>query len=170
MMSPALVLNPGRRILRKAVSWATIIGTVTQTKQGACTIITTEQTATGGLKGETERAWVDGAEHEHVSQMFGVQRVCTRWLNVTSRATGSGVATGDKLDIYLRQGWLEEEAEGVPEHIWITSTCDKGGWRAEQVWGFALVDGKRHHVKRFVVTKGEERAAIRIVYDWLDTQ
>ena len=102
--------------------------------------------------------------------MFGVLCVQTRWLDLTGKSTGPGVATGEKLDPYLCQGWLEEEAEDLPGHIWITSTCEKGGWRAEQVWGFALVDGKRHQVKRFVVTKGEERAAIRIVYDWLGTR
>ncbi|KAK3305954.1 uncharacterized protein B0T15DRAFT_533915 [Chaetomium strumarium] len=167
-MDPLLEIQGIPWILRKAISWATITGTVTQTKEAnGCTLITVAQTATGGIKGETEYVRVDGAEHRHNSQVFGTQLVRTRWLDLRSKRPAPDVATGEQLDPYLRQGWLEEETEGSPGHVWITSSCEKAGWRVEQVWGFALVDGQRYHVKRFVITKGEQRAECRMVYDWV---
>lgn len=42
----------------------------------------------------------------------------------------------------------------------------KRGWNVYQVWGFAIVDGKRMHVRRIVSKKGREEHRIRTVYDY----
>lgn len=159
------------RIIRKAVSWATITGQVTQTKnEDGHTIISIEQTATGGLKGETEKHQVDGTEFAHGSGMFGVQRVRTQWLDLKFPKPAPGVATGEDLDPYLTDNWLEEEAQGSPGHLLVRVSSDKSGWTAEQVWGFALIDGERYHVKKFIVRNGDQRADVRVVYEWVDSK
>ncbi|KAL2158314.1 hypothetical protein VTH06DRAFT_4635 [Thermothelomyces fergusii] len=170
-LDPILELQGIPWIIRKAVSWATITGTITQTKnEKGSTVITVEQTATGGLKAETEVTYLDGAEYVHESAVFGRSRVRSRWLDLDSEQPAPGVADKRDIDPYLREGWLKEEAEGSqgsPGHIWVTSISEKGGWRVDQVWGFALVDGQRYHVKKFLATKGEGRAEGRMVYSWL---
>ncbi len=132
---------------------------------GGSTTITIEQRATGGIKGETEIYHVDGVEYPHASAIFGAQHVRTQWLDLSSQSPTTEVATERDIDFFLREGWLEEDTEGSPEHIVVMVRSDKGGWRVEQTWGFALIDGKRYHVKKSVIMKGEERACVRAVYE-----
>ncbi|KAL2167382.1 hypothetical protein VTG60DRAFT_1371 [Thermothelomyces hinnuleus] len=170
-MDPILELQGIPWIVRKAVSWATISGTITQTKdEKGRTIIRVEQTATGGLKAETETVQLDGSEQVHESAVFGSQRVRSRWLDLTSEHPAPGVSSKEEIDPYLGEDWLEEEPEGSPGHVWVTATNDRAGWRVDQVWGFALVDGQRYHVKKFVATKGEGRVSARMVYAWVRAQ
>ncbi|KAL2173701.1 uncharacterized protein P884DRAFT_251482 [Thermothelomyces heterothallicus CBS 202.75] len=167
-IDPILELQGIPWIVRKAVSWATITGTITQTKdEKGRTIIRVEQTATGGLKAETETVQLDGSEQVHESAVFGSQRVRSRWLDLTSERPAPGVSSKEEIDPYLGEGWLQEEPEGSPGHVWVTATNERAGWRVDQVWGFALVDGQRYHIKKFVATKGEGRVTARMVYAWV---
>ncbi|KAK4164416.1 hypothetical protein QBC43DRAFT_318095 [Cladorrhinum sp. PSN259] len=170
-MDPSLVIQGIPWIVRKAVSWATITGNLTQKKDTAgYTAITIAQTATGGIKGETETHRIDNSEIAHSSAMFGTQRVRTSWLDLVNHKPATGVSTGEGLDPYLTEGWLEDGGnDGSPGHILVHVSSDKSGWTAQQVWGFALIDGKRHFVKRFIVRNREQdqRADVRIVYEWV---
>jgi len=170
-MDPSLVIQGIPWIIRKAVSWATITGNATQTKDAqGHTLLSIAQTATGGIKGETETHKIDGSEIVHSSGMFGTQRVRTSWLDLTNNKPAPGVRTGEGLDPFLTQGWLEESGNGgSPGHILVNVKSDKSGWTAEQVWGFALIDGKRYHVKKFIVRNREQdqRADVRVVYEYV---
>ena len=161
-----MALISSGRLLRKAIFWATVTSAITQTEDSeGCTLLSIAHTATGGIKGETDNLRVDGAEYSHNSVIFGTQKVRTSWLDLKKGDIAPGVATGEHLDPYLIQDWLEEEKGSSPGQILLQVMADTNGWTAKQVWGFALVDGKRHHVKRCVVKKGEKCARIRVVYE-----
>lgn len=43
----------------------------------------------------------------------------------------------------------------------------KDGWTAHQVWGFAVVEGERRHVRRILARReGWREERVRMVYDW----
>lgn len=50
--------------------------------------------------------------------------------------------------------------------IWSHTESLGNGWVADQVWGFAEVEGLRRHVRRVVSRKGKEVVRVRLVYDW----
>ena len=71
---------------------------------------------------------------------------------------------GNVEDGYLREGW-ERDGKGEVVEGYVESLTD--GWSARQVWGFAVVEGERRHVRRILARKkGWEDRRIRIVYDW----
>lgn len=153
-------------IIRKAIFWATITGRLTQNKFEGLTHISIEKTATGGIRGETETHRLDGSECSHGSAMFGTQLVRSSWLCLPAEDKTT-VTTPSAIDEYLLEGWLQEEPAGAPGHIHVSVVNKKARWQAQQVWGFATVEGQRRFVKKFVVTRGDEAARVRIVYDWL---
>lgn len=77
-----------------------------------------------------------------------------------------GVVGRQDLDPYLSQNLLDQEVGDSPAHIWTAVTNERSGMRGEQVWGFELIDGNRYHVNRMVMKKGNERLAMRVVFDW----
>jgi hypothetical protein len=74
-------------------------------------------------------------------------------------------------DAFLKEDWLNVDSEkGGPDgEIFIESYVinEEKGWDARQVWGFAIVDGKRYYTRRVVVTKGKEVLRVRLVYNWI---
>jgi len=143
---------------RKAIAWATItLHTKQYTPSDGITHIDIDQTATGGVKGTTENRLLDWTERSHSDYMFGDLKGKSRWVNLD----------GEGLDSFLTEGWLEEEAGPNGEkHVQSWVLNEANGWTAEQIWGFAIVEGARYHTRRVVVTKGEEVLKIRLVYDW----
>lgn len=128
------------------------------------TRIRIDQTATGGIKGETELRVLDWSKVPHVSGVFGTMQNRSRWTGIKGNAeSGDGTA----LESWLAEGWLEKGAgaEGA-QHIqnWVVN--EKAGWTAEQIWGFAMVNGLRYHVRKFLVRKGDEVVKVRMVYNW----
>lgn len=98
--------------------------------------------------------------------MFGSLRGRSRWL---SSSSFNNASEGEGMDSFLTEGWLEEGEEAGPageSKIESFSESNGNGWTADQMWGFAVVDGKRYHVRRVVVKKGEEVLRVRLVYDW----
>ena len=152
-------------LIRKVVSLATITMRVIETEDATGTIhIRVEQTATGGIKGETEERKLDWSPVPHVSGVFGEMNNRTRWTSIEKEAESGG---GGPLHPWLTEGWLDEKPlEDQRSHVqnWVVN--EKSGWTAEQIWGFAMVDGKRYHVRKFLVKKGDEEAKARMVYDW----
>jgi hypothetical protein len=57
----------------------------------------------------------------------------------------------------MTEGWLEEPAgKGNENYLQGFLVNEKGGWTAEQVWGFTLVDGERSHARKTFVKNGDE--------------
>ena len=96
---------------------------------------------------------------QHDDHVFGHLKGKSRWLGLDAVE-----------DSYLKEGWLEGDEEksgpGGELHIESYSENSERGWTADQIWGFAIVDGKRYYVRKAVVTKGSEVRKIRMVYGW----
>ena len=135
-----------------------------QNDEKGTTHIRIEQTATGGIKGETEIRQLDWSEVPHSSGVFGEMANRTRWTSVDSNAESGG---GGPLHPWLSEGWLDEDLNQNGQSFvqnWVVN--EKSGWTAEQIWGFASINGERYHVRKFLVMKGNEVAKTRMVYDW----
>jgi hypothetical protein len=160
---PVLSLQGVSWFTRKAISLATI---TLHTKQyfssdDKATHIDIEQTATGGIKGTTEIRVLNWSERSHEDHLFGNVKGQSRWLTSLDQVD----------DAFLKEGWLDVDSEkGGPDgEIFIESYVinEEKGWDARQVWGFAIVDGKRYYTRRVVVTKGKEVLRVRLVYNWI---
>jgi len=157
---PVLVLQGVGWWQRKAISLATVtLHTKQYTGEDGVTHIDIEQTATGGIKGTTELRILDWAERAHEDHIFGSLKGKTRWLNMDTIE-----------DPFQKDGWLmgDEEKAGPNGELFIESFVvnEERGWTADQIWGFAIVDGQRYYTRRIVVTKGKEVLKIRLVYNW----
>jgi hypothetical protein len=73
-------------------------------------------------------------------------------------------------DDFLKDGWLmgEEEKGGPAGEMFVQGYVENNekGWTGEQIWGFAIVDGKRYYTRRVVIAKGSEVMKVRLVYNW----
>ncbi|KAK4990450.1 hypothetical protein LTR50_002473 [Elasticomyces elasticus] len=96
----------------------------------------------GSIKNREERA-LDWVFREKDDSFFGKVKGRTRWIKLE-----------DVSDEYMNQGWAKECVEGEVIDAYVESVG--GGWVAEQIWGFAEVDGGRRHVRRSVVKKGKQ--------------
>ena len=127
-----------------------------------------DHTATGGIKAETEFRKLDWSLVPHVSGVFGETSCRSRWMKVDGSGAMAESGAGGPLHPWLMEGWLVEadiNGEGkVFIQNWVVN--EKMGWTAEQVWGFAMLDGKRYQVRKFLVRKGGEEARVRMVYEW----
>jgi hypothetical protein len=98
---------------------------------------------------------------EHEDHIFGSLKGKSRWLTPELL---------DTLDEHLKEGWIgtDEEKGGPNGEKFLESFVEneKAGWTAQQVWGFAIVEGERRYTRRVVVTKGETVLKIRMVYNW----
>lgn len=165
-MGPYLAVQGVSWILRKAISIATITGKLSQTRDDdGITTISIQQTATGGIEGETENYKLDGAENMHRSSSFGAQHIRSNWLDIKAAKPMS--LSGELLDPYLLQGWLDEEQAGQPGHITVHVVNESAGWKVDQVWGFCNIDGKRYRAAKCLLVRGEKTAAARMVYEWV---
>lgn len=66
--------------------------------------------------------------------------------------------------------WLDgsEEVSGPAgeKHIESYVVNEEKGWIANQIWGFAIIDGTRYYVRRVLVKKGDTVLKARLVYNW----
>lgn len=145
---------------RKAIALATVTLHVKQYIDDAgLTHIDIDQTATGGIKGTSEIRTLDWVEREHNDHIFGDLKGKNRWCTLDVPD-----------DAFLKDGWLEGEEENSgpngERHMQGFVVNEKNGWTGEQIWGFAIIDGKRYYTRRVVVSKGDKVLKTRLVYDW----
>jgi len=146
--------------MRKAIALSTVYLSVKQyVDENGHTHIDIEQTATGGIKGTTENRELDWVEREHEDHIFGSLKGKSRWLTL------DGVD-----DPWSKEGWLEgdEEASGPAgeKHIESFVKNEGKGWTGDQIWGFAIIDGKRYYTRRVVVKKDDTVLKARLVYNF----
>ncbi|KAK0760144.1 hypothetical protein N5P37_007224 [Trichoderma harzianum] len=158
---PVLSLQGVGYLIRKGISLATITIEVEQyegppkppnTAADVVTHIDIKQSASG-LSSTQENRCFDNFPRDHTDWLFGTVTGRSRWVSLD-----------EVTDEFLKKGW-EVEGEGQSFITNIAENKEKG-WVAEQVWGFQIVDGERRYCRHVVVTKGEERAQIRLVYDF----
>lgn len=163
-------------LTRKAIGLATVTQTLTSyeepTPSGPITHIDIDQTATGGLKGTSEKRTLDWTTRPHSDYLFGDLTAKSRWSSlatILAENVGVGKPTHIEDDArYLVEGWLPETAEGEVVENFVEN--EKAGWTGWQVWGFAEVESEgakeRWLVRRFVIRKGEKVERVRLVYAW----
>lgn len=147
---------------RKAISLATVTLHVKQyTHDDGVVRIDIQQTITGGIKGTAELRTLNWTERSHSDHIFGDLKGKSRWITLENP---------EITDEYLKEGWLEGQEENAgPEgerHIESFVANEGKGWTGDQIWGFAIVDGKRYYTRRVVVQKGSEVLKVRLVYNW----
>ncbi|TAQ90996.1 hypothetical protein B7494_g739 [Chlorociboria aeruginascens] len=143
---------------RKAISLSTITLHTKQYTDDKNTVhIDIDQTLSGGISGTSERRTLDWTEREHEDHIFGKLTGKTRWLDLDAVE-----------DPYMKDGWLSEGEQSGPggeTHIETFVENKDGGWTADQIWGFVIIDGVRYYTRRVVVKKGEVVVKARLVYD-----
>ncbi|KAL7799136.1 hypothetical protein V8C37DRAFT_398960 [Trichoderma ceciliae] len=158
---PVLALQGIGFLIRKTIGIATITLDVKQyegppkppnTATDIVFHIDITQSASG-LTSTQENRCFDDFPRDHTDWLFGTVTGRSRWVSLD-----------EVTDDFLKQGW-ELEGEGKSFITNVAENKEKG-WIAEQVWGFQIVNGERRYSRNVVVTKGEERAQIRLVYDF----
>ncbi|KAL8682408.1 MAG: hypothetical protein Q9186_001529 [Xanthomendoza sp. 1 TL-2023] len=138
--------------LRRAIALATITLTITEYVKDDLTHIDITQVASPGGITTTENRVLDWEYHDHTDKIFGEVKGKSRWVKL------SDVDDDD----FLKKGWDDLEGEHVQGYV----ESNGGGWTADQVWGFELIDGKRYYVRHVVVRKGDDWKLARLVYDY----
>lgn len=107
-----------------------------------------------GLASSDEKRCLDNRRRTHSDFLFGEVIGQTKFMHTKDITTELG-------DAYLASDW-----DGEEEHVYSLAWSEKYGWKALQIWGFQIVEGERRHVRKVVVSKGDERAEFRFVYDF----
>nr|POE49568.1 hypothetical protein CFP56_50485 [Quercus suber] len=150
-------------IVRQAIAYSAVEITLKQYTDDAGVVhLHSVQVSTGNQRNEEE--WhLDDAEHEVQNRIWGQVKGLAQMGRRTEKfRLQYGFATLADLpdDDYLKQDW-DSDKFIVSD---IKSATDT--WTAYQVLGFAVVDGKRRHVRRVVGRKGDKVERIRLIYDW----
>lgn len=117
------------------------------------TKIEISQTASG-LQGTKESRTLDNEYREHGDWLFGKVKARSQWIT-------SAADLPD--DDYLKQGW----EDGTTEWIYGFVQSLDSTWTATQLWGFSVVKGDRRHTRNVVISKGDKKVQIRLVYDYI---
>jgi hypothetical protein len=146
-------------VARKAIRLATITLKINQyTNDSGVMHIDIDQTATGGIKGNSENLTLDWKECPHFDRVLGKLVGQTRWIK-----------TNAIEEAYQKDGWLhgEEEKTGPAGERHVESyVVSENGWTGDQVWGFSIVEDKRYYTRKVVVKKGDKVQKVRLVYNW----
>lgn len=146
-------------LVRKGVGLASITIEVKQfeappkapnTSTDPVTHIEITQTASG-LKSTQENRCVDDTFREHDDWLFGNVKGKSKWLKL------------DEIeDVYLSDNWDADNEQFLWSHVESLGN----GWTADQIWGFQTIDGERRYCRNILITKDDERAEFRFVYDF----
>lgn len=159
---PGLIIQGISYLVRKGILAATLTLETNQYEAAPnppnealepCWHIDIVQSASG--MSTEERRCLDDTVRQHSDWLFG---------NVQGRS--AWVALEDIEDAYLKNGWLAEGEAGGKNLILSHAESEDYGWTADQIWGFQEVDGERRHCRNIVITKGDQRAEFRFVYDY----
>jgi hypothetical protein len=107
--------------------------------------------------GTSEAKVIDGSIADREDSIFGRVQESSRWLHV------SELSETDVEDVFLRQGWLDDELMEA------RSESAKNDWKQRTIWGFQnVIDGdkeRRTHVRKLIIKKGDEVVRATFVYD-----
>ncbi|KAI4173063.1 MAG: hypothetical protein LQ343_003173 [Gyalolechia ehrenbergii] len=110
--------------MRRAIALASVTLTVKQYEKDGVTHIDCTQVATGGIT-SIENRTLDWELREDTDKVFGEVKGKSRWVKLKD--------VDD--DDYLKTGY--DDLEG--EHVQAWTEGKKGGWTANQVWGFEII-------------------------------
>jgi len=144
---------------RLAISNATIYLDVRHYKdEQAVEHIDIVQTLSGGFGGTTEVRTLDWEERPHEDKIFG---------SVIGKSRRVSLTETEIPEEFLRNGWTDDVQKHHTIHGIVVSAGTDKTWRAEQTWGFEVIDGTRYYVRHVFFT-GPEKEVIkaRLVYDY----
>lgn len=152
---------------RKAIGLATVVLTITEYTKDNLIHIDIVQVASG-LSTSNEDRILNWTEADHPDKIFGLVRGKSRMFKAEDFSMAgpggpddSTFLQGKKLkDMKTDTSFLDNE------HVQSFVTSAKGGWTAEQIWGFETIDGKRYYTRRVVVLKADKVERVRLVYDY----
>jgi hypothetical protein len=153
---PLLQLQGMGWMMRKAISLATVTQYISSYEKDGITEIDIKQFVTGGIPASPEHRKLDWEKREHDDKIFGKVNGQSRFVSVANVEEGG---TEDKE--WLAEGW-DEDGEKVES--WVIGET---GWKALQIWGFAVINGIRYHTRKVIVIKGTEKKKARLVYDYV---
>jgi hypothetical protein len=169
---PVLALQGVGWFTRKAIGLAAITQHLRQypttgSDGQPSTQIDIEQTATGGVKGNSEKRTLDWQYRGYSDWLFGDLQGRTRYNTlkaILEESKGKGVEEEDAK--FLAEGWLKETEDGEVVESFVDNEGAK--WTGWQIWGFAEIGGVRMLTRRFAIRKKDrnEVVRIRLVYDW----
>ncbi|VUC36563.1 unnamed protein product [Clonostachys rosea] len=160
---PVLQLQGIGFFIRKAIGLASIsiemiqysdTPTPPSTSNEPVTFLSVSQTASG-LKGMSELRILDDEIRDHTDWLFGSLKVQSRWVQV---------------DEITEREWLKYDWEKGDRLIRTHVKNEKYGWEAIQICGFQVVNVVRRYCSRTYVTKGDQSATCRLVYDYIDNE
>ncbi|KAI6047758.1 hypothetical protein EDC04DRAFT_2619802 [Pisolithus marmoratus] len=119
-----------------------------------------DQKLVGGIPGGSDNHTLDWQERDVTDLVFGLLSVKTHRVSLESIE-----------DEFLKTDWTEDTiADGVIHTVISNKNPGDGhAWKAEQTWGFQLVDGERRHVRLASLTssgKTDGPQCVRTVYDY----
>lgn len=169
---PVLALQGVGWLTRKAIGLTTVTQNLKQSPTTGedgqpTTEIIVEQTATGGVKGSTEKRTLDWQFRGHTDWLFGTLQGRSRYNTlkaVLEESKGQGVVEEDAK--YLAEGWLKETEEGEIVESFVDNEGAK--WTGWQIWGFAEINGERKLTRRFAIRRKDKDQVVRVrlIYDW----
>lgn len=145
-------------LTRKVIGMATITMNVKQTIDETTKDmhLNIENQPSGGMPASQENRVLNWTPVELNHPLFGNIRGKSRQIKLA-----------DLEDAYLKSGW-EEGTEDLLQFY--TEHLDKAGVVTQQIVGFMVVDGVRRQARQVLVTSGDDRLEIRLVYDYLGSE
>ncbi|KAH7885913.1 hypothetical protein F5I97DRAFT_1171619 [Phlebopus sp. FC_14] len=118
------------------------------------------QILSGGIPATDENRTLDFQEHDEDDDVFGAVVGHSR-----------RIAVRDVTDPFLKEGWTTDTIEhGVVLAVaWSHPERNRYKWRAEQTWGFEVVNGERRYVRHVKFTSSDKKDGpihARLVYDY----
>ncbi|KIM32644.1 hypothetical protein M408DRAFT_326418 [Serendipita vermifera MAFF 305830] len=126
--------------------------------------IDTKQTLTGGIKGTEENRTFSGLPREHSDYLFGTV------IGISKRIPWKNAPPEVADNAFLREGWTQDTTEAEKGVIFTTasSKTEETGktWTADQIWGFAEINGEKRYTRRVHFHTPEETVDAKMIYDY----
>ncbi|KAG0696022.1 hypothetical protein DFH29DRAFT_1004910 [Suillus ampliporus] len=149
---------------RRAISMFTLTLVVKHyTDEAGREHIDIAQTLSGGIPGTNEDRILDWEERSDNDDVFGVV------IGQSKR-----IELEEVEDEFLKSGWTEDTVEDRTVLVVERSDTSKSGkeWKAEQTWGFEILNGERRHARHIKFTSSDKKDGPlfkHLYYDYVGT-
>jgi hypothetical protein len=121
-----------------------------------------------GLSTTQENRTLNWTDTEHNDRIFGKVVGKSRLFKIEDFAMEGPGPLEDAVFLKAEKlKDLETDSRFLdPELVQSWAVSQGGGWTAEQIWGFEVIDGKRYYTRRVVGRKNDSVERVRLVYDY----
>ncbi|KAG1749845.1 uncharacterized protein EDB91DRAFT_1046447 [Suillus paluster] len=134
---------------RRAISMFTLTLVVKHyTDEAGIEHVDIDQTLSGGIPGTSEDRILDWEERSESDDVFGAVVGQTKRIKLE-----------EVEDEFLKSGWTEDTIEDGTVLAIAWSETPKSGmvWRAEQTWGFEILNGERRYARHVKFTSSDKK-------------